>query len=448
METSARLQVLGGQFSRLGNPFELGFMARNEPDKLFEKLVDVAGAYAMINEEGKAVVSPFGLDMINEMAQITGMQAEQIVQASKIRAIREEIGNQISSEILALNDYEKHVDKIAANAFYDQDRGEYMVNVKVGDQIQAVSVLDLNEDQVNSLSTIGKDTPLEDINKQLIMSNEALSDTMQRLVETFKRFIISENLYKLTSDQLRPIAQQIRTGVGDNPMALGLKTLLDELDQSIFDQIMQQVPTIVEKAEDVTRSMEGYLTSEGIGNDLEELSENIKNLVDFLNGPKDFFTGKLDFGDNLFGDYFGSFFGSLDATSEAIKQGSLTPIIDDMKKSWYESTDQDYDTSSNSIIEIDKKKIGDNYQNLLSQMKQNAQIINHSDKNNKVELTFDEFKGSITINDSSGRPIGEQDMRDIFKKIQPEFEQYFIRMFGSEIENNTKYNPRGKKSTF
>lgn len=437
METSARLQVLGGQFSRLGNPFELGFLARNEPQKLFEKLVDIAGAYAMINEEGQAEISPFGLDMIREMGQITGIQAEQIAQAAKIRSIREQIGSQISSEILALQDYEKYVDKIAANAFFDQERGEYMVNVKVGDEIQAISTLDLNEKQVDSLSAIGKDTPLEDINKQLILSNESLSDTMQRVIDTFKRFIISENLYRLTSDQLRPIAQEIRTGIDENDFAIWLKENLDVLDESIFEQVMMKIPAL----ESGTEMIGDYMSETGLGKDLKDLNENLKGFLEFFNSPMN-----AIFGDNVFTDYFKSYFSSSSATGDAIRMGSFTPIIDDIKKSWNESFGVTEENNT-KLININNEKITNDNTILLNQMKEHAKEINRNYKED-VKLSFEEFKGSISIVDSSGKQIDDIKMDEIYKKIKPKFEDFFIKKFGDEIENNSKYNPRSSKTTF
>jgi hypothetical protein len=434
METSARLQVLGGQFSRLGNPFELGFLARNEPEKLFEKLVDISGAYAMINEQGQAVVSPFGLDMIREMSQITGIQSEQLAQAAKIRAVREQIGNQISSEVLALEDYEKYVDKIAANAFFDEQRGEYAVNVKVGDEIRAVSTLDLNKQQVDSLSAIGKDTPLEDINKQLILSNETLSDTMQRVIDTFKRFIISENLYRLSSDQLRPIAQEIRTGIEDNTLAIGLKGTLDMLDDSIFEQIMMKIPSLESGVDQIG----DYMDENGLGKDLKELNDNLKSIIDFVNNPI-----SSMFKDNIIGDYFSSMSKSKSATREAIESRSLTPILEDIKESWRKSIGAE-DTK---LININNREITKNYNTLLSQMKEKAKEINKSD-GKEVKLTFDEFKGNVSITDSKGRQVDDVRMDEIWKEIRPKFEKFFIQKFGDEIENNSKYNSRSSRTTF
>lgn len=422
METSARLQVLGGQFSRLGNPFELGFLARNEPEKLFEKLVDISGAYAMINEQGQAEISPFGLDMIREMSQITGIQAEQIAQASKIRAIREQIGSQISSEILALEDYQKYVDKIAANAFFDKQRGEYVVNVKVGDEIRAVSTLDLNEQQVDSLSAIGKDTPLEDINKQLILSNETLSDTMQRVIDTFKRFIISENLYRLSSDQLRPIAQEIRTGIEDNNFAQVLKVTLDELDESIFESIMTKLPDVLDDSGGAVDALGNYLSEKGLGNDLKDLSENIESLIHTINNPGEILLQKIGVGADLDESWWNML-------------------------SWGNDEMKELENQPEKLININNQEITKNYNTLLSQMKNNAKEINQRDEG-EVKLSFEEFKGSISILDSEGRQVDDIRMDEIWKKIRPDFEKFFIQKFGDEIENNSKYNSRSSRSTF
>lgn len=434
METSARLQVLGGQFSQLGDPFELGFMARNDMDALTEKVIDLAGAYAMIDEKGKAIIDPFGMDMIREFSNITGIQTEQIAAAAKIRAIRDEIGGQLSSELKQLDDYNDYLEKIAANAFFDETMGEYVVNVKVGDEIQKIATVDLNKDQVDSLSAIGKNTNIEDINKQLILTNESLGDTMQRLIDTFKRYVISENLYRLTADQIRPMAQELRTGMKDNPLANITKTIYDSLDESIFNQMMERI----DDAGNLTDFVGGYMSEDGLGSDLKGLKSTLDGILYTLNNPIDAMRNKIEesgfLGEALIKSW--DFLG----VAEQNVIGNPTGFLGSLSKMGAQSYTGDMP------IDVKNSDIGVGNQKLLTMIKEKQKLIDTDSTKN--EISFKEFKGSITIKDESGRKLSELEMKDIWEDIAPKFKAMFTQQINDEAENDNKYNPKPSKISF
>lgn len=434
METSARLQVLGGQFSQLADPFELGFMARNDIDALTEKVIDLAGAYAMIDEKGKAIIDPFGMDMIREFSSITGIQTEQIAAAAKIRAIRDEIGGQLSSELKQLDDYNNYLEKIAANAFFDETMGEYVVNVKVGDEIKKIATVDLNKDQVDSLSAIGKNTNIEDINKQLILTNESLGDTMQRLIDTFKRYVISENLYRLTADQIRPMAQELRTGMNDNSFANITKTLYDSLDESIFNQLMERI----DDAGDLTGFIGDYMTEQGLGLDLKGLKNSLDGLLYTLNNPIDAIKNKI-YESGGIGETFIKSWDYLDVI-DGLMSGPMSPYNTTLElQKWNEKYGE-------KPIDIKTKDLGVNNQKLLTMIKEKKNVIDTDGVKN--EISFKEFKGSITIKDESGRKLSEIEMKNIWKDIEPKFKEMFTRQINDEVENNNKYNSKPQKIQF
>ena len=434
METSARLQVLGGQFSQLADPFELGFMARNDMDALTEKVIDLAGAYAMIDEKGKAIIDPFGMDMIREFSNITGIQTEQIAAAAKIRAIRDEIGGQLSSELKQLDDYNNYLEKIAANAFFDETMGEYVVNVKVGDEIKKIATVDLNKDQVDSLSAIGKNTNIEDINKQLILTNESLGDTMQRLIDTFKRYVISENLYRLTADQIRPMAQELRTGMKDNSFANITKTLYDSLDESIFNQLMERI----DDASNLTGFVGDYMTENGLGADLKGLKSSFDAFLYTVNNPIDAMKNKIQesgfLGEALIKSW--DFLG----VAEQNVIGNPTGFLGSLSKMGAQSYTGDMP------IDVKTSDLGVGNQKLLTMIKEKQKLIDTDTTKN--EISFKEFKGSITIKDESGRKLSELEMKDIWEDIAPKFKAMFTQQINDEAENDNKYNPKPSKISF
>jgi hypothetical protein len=84
VEAAANLQVLGGSLSKLGNPFELMYKARNAPEELAESLTKAAAASAVWNEKtGEFKVSSLELDRLKEAGAALGMSQEELVKTAK-----------------------------------------------------------------------------------------------------------------------------------------------------------------------------------------------------------------------------------------------------------------------------------------------------------------------------------------------------------------------------
>lgn len=445
MDTSAQLQVLGGQFSQLGDPFELGFLARNNPEILTERIIELSKAYATMNESGEMVIDPFGLDQIKEFARITGMASEELVRLSKISGLTSFVSDKVSEDIRAAENYEKLIEKIAANAYFDEDTGGYVMNIMVGGEVVKKTIEEVDKDDLKKLSAIGEGTSLEQINKELILANETLGSKFERLIETFKRYTISENLYRMTNDEILKLTKDFRLNMEDVPFAQKTKVGLDVLDESIFDTFFERANILATSADDM---MPNYMSKDGLGSDLEGLEEALKNLITLINSP----------GEYIFGD----FYKSMESAGQTIT--SWQQKAEDFGKTgnklitfmrgggWNYSSisgggqeQKSSDDTQKKLIEINQQSVLKDTRNLTTQIKENFTRI---DTSGDKKISFKEFKGSITILDKSGKELDNMDMSKIFKQIEPELKQLIMEGFHDEATNQRKYNPQSKKSSF
>jgi hypothetical protein len=96
VETSAQLQVMGGAFARLADPFKLMYMARNDIAGLTEELANAASESATFNSEtGKFDIAAMEMHRLKIIAQQTGISYEELTTAAQNAAKFAKIRTQI-----------------------------------------------------------------------------------------------------------------------------------------------------------------------------------------------------------------------------------------------------------------------------------------------------------------------------------------------------------------
>jgi hypothetical protein len=82
VDMSAQLQVLGGRFSALADPFKLMFEARNNPEQLLKDVAKAgADSFKMVN--GELTISSYEISRLKEVAKATGIEYDKLATASK-----------------------------------------------------------------------------------------------------------------------------------------------------------------------------------------------------------------------------------------------------------------------------------------------------------------------------------------------------------------------------
>ena len=98
VQTSAKLQVLGGPFAQLADPMGMLNEGLNDMEGLFDRVSKMVGGLGSFNKErGEVEVSSFNKRRIRAAAEAIGMDYGQLMESVNTQARRNEIGKQISS---------------------------------------------------------------------------------------------------------------------------------------------------------------------------------------------------------------------------------------------------------------------------------------------------------------------------------------------------------------
>lgn len=97
VEASAQLQVLGGAFSNLADPFKLMYMARNDMEGLTNEIINATKASAKFNSKtGEFEIGGLEMQRLRKVAEATGLNFEELAQSAKNAAKFTAIKRQIS----------------------------------------------------------------------------------------------------------------------------------------------------------------------------------------------------------------------------------------------------------------------------------------------------------------------------------------------------------------
>jgi len=97
VDMSAQLQVMGGEWAKLADPFKLMYMARNDMEGLTEALGKAAESSVHFNKaNGEFEISALEMHRLRKVAEQTGVSYEELAQAGKNAAKFTKIKSQMS----------------------------------------------------------------------------------------------------------------------------------------------------------------------------------------------------------------------------------------------------------------------------------------------------------------------------------------------------------------
>lgn len=96
VEMSAQLQVLGGKWSQLADPFKLMYQARNDMDGLVKSIGEAAAQSASLDEDGNIKLASVEMARLRQVAETTGVSYEELAEAAKRAGKATKIKEQIS----------------------------------------------------------------------------------------------------------------------------------------------------------------------------------------------------------------------------------------------------------------------------------------------------------------------------------------------------------------
>lgn len=199
VEAAAKLQVLGGAWAKMGDPFELMYRSRNDMTGLTEDILDATTATARFNKEsGEITIDPMELHRLREVSKVTGISAEELSKMAKAKARFNAITTNVSS---AFSEEDKEY--ITGLATWDDKKKEFVITTQVGDESVTESV-----------------NALRQITPQIIKSQVDFQQTLKKSATqamTFQeRWNGLENMFKsILLPGFEALAVALESSIGD-----------------------------------------------------------------------------------------------------------------------------------------------------------------------------------------------------------------------------------------
>jgi hypothetical protein len=95
VEMSAQLQVMGGEWAKMSDPFKLMYMAREDPNALLQQTAEAA-AKSFHYANGEFIISAMEIQKLKEIAKATGQEYDTLAEAGKNAAKFAFIRKQVS----------------------------------------------------------------------------------------------------------------------------------------------------------------------------------------------------------------------------------------------------------------------------------------------------------------------------------------------------------------
>lgn len=124
VDMSAQLQVMGGAWAKLADPFKLMYQARNDIQGLTEDLGKAASASAHLNSKGEVELAAMEMHKLRIIAQQTGVSYDELAEAGKRAFKLTKIQSQVQFN---MSDEEK---EFLANTAQLDENGKAYIEVK------------------------------------------------------------------------------------------------------------------------------------------------------------------------------------------------------------------------------------------------------------------------------------------------------------------------------
>jgi hypothetical protein len=221
VEMSSQLQVMGGEWSKLADPFKLMYMARNDMDGLTDSVINATKATSTFNAKtGEFDISSLNMQVLKKVAESTGMQFEDLVQSAKKAAKFAKIKEQISYNI------DPKTEQFMENTAELDKNGRAKIMVEFGKEPKYLSQLTESDKQILKKRAEEKESAV-DRAKQAVTFDEMFTN----LVNQFKETLLPA--LEVLTDVLKPVFIQLTKAIGDK----GFRETLTKFAEGIGEKI-------------------------------------------------------------------------------------------------------------------------------------------------------------------------------------------------------------------
>jgi hypothetical protein len=195
IEMAAQLTTLGGKFASLGDPMQLMFKARNDPEGFAKDIGKVSSEFVEMNQKTGVFSIKGGLaaDRMREIAKVTGLSVEKLQEMATAQAKVESVSKDI--RIANLKDEDRDI--ITSLAKFEKGKG-FVVNLD------------------------GRETLVKDLRKVDLQRLRDEDKTLKQRAEDARTFDETiQDLILLFKQQLFPFAKTLKDEFGDKIIQLG-----------------------------------------------------------------------------------------------------------------------------------------------------------------------------------------------------------------------------------
>ena len=211
IEMAAQLTTLGGKFASLGDPMQLMFEARNDPEKFAKRIGQASSEFVEFNKQTGDFNIKGGLaaDRMREISKVTGISVEKLQEMATAQATIEQVGKNVKGGIFNSEEME------LISSFAKFKDGKWKIEA----------------------GTFSKD--LKDLSKQDIERIKSEDKTLQERAEFGRSFDETiQDLILMAKEMLLPLAKSLRENFGER-----VKELAKWFNSSKFRTMVEDVIT-------------------------------------------------------------------------------------------------------------------------------------------------------------------------------------------------------------
>lgn len=272
IDAAASLQMLGGEFAKLGDPLQLLYDANNDLEGLTEKLSQVTKGMASLNKEsGQFELSSLEFRQLREFSKITGQSLESLAKQAKLMAAEDYIKQILPKDLVKYSNIDQYISKISSLSSFNNGVAKITVD-GVEKLVSDLTKLDLDKLSQVSVTTDG------DSFSGLIKSNQTLMDQMAIFSNEFTRAI---NKFGNVGDEIKILNEILLKG-----------------NESLRSGVLNNISKVINEGQKGSAESFNRVLSPILGGDWSKGSENLWENMDFKSAVN---KGTFDALKNLMG---------------------------------------------------------------------------------------------------------------------------------------------------
>jgi hypothetical protein len=247
IELAAKLNTIGGEFAKLGNPMKLMFKARNDFEGFAKDIGRASKEFVQFNQESGTFELKGGLaaDRMREIANMTGISVEKLREMAVQQAKIDKIGS-----LVPISFGKKEQDFISSIAQFEEGKGFTISGIEGIEDGKLVSELSSSDRDKVEKEMKNRKLTLEKRAKL----NKTFAETLENFMDTLKQLFI-------------PFAQGLQEALG-GPLIDFTKKAKEE---GWFDSIRELGYGLVDFAKKAGAFFKGMIDTFGAGGTLTAL---------------------------------------------------------------------------------------------------------------------------------------------------------------------------------